>query len=101
MLSAAPRVFNRLDTAFAQQLQMCEVQNTRSSVERPVAPNRIEAVATKPEPKVTVAPFAVEAEDFGDVLIVEDEEPVRPSIVSGRNFRQLFSSLERKPHRVG
>jgi type II secretory pathway predicted ATPase ExeA len=101
MLSAAPKVINRLDTAFAQQLQMCEVEPSPAKVETPVVTNRIEAIEAKPEPRVAVAQLADEPEDFGDVLVVDDELPIGPAIVSGRNFRQLFSSLEMKPHRVG
>lgn len=104
LLAAAPRVLNRLDTAFAQQLQMCEVEPAPvvSVVEKPALANRVEPVTIKTEP-VAVAQIAEETEDFGDVLVVEDERSMGPSIVSGRNFRQLFSSLEAgvKPHRVG
>jgi type II secretory pathway predicted ATPase ExeA len=101
MLATAPRVINRLDTVFAQQLKMCEIEPAPAA-EVPVAMNRIEPIATKLEPAAEEQ-YADEADDFGDVLIVEDERPMGPSIVSGRNFRQLFSSLEMgaKPHRAG
>jgi type II secretory pathway predicted ATPase ExeA len=101
MLATAPKVINRLDTVFAQQLQMCEIETAPVVAEAPAVVNRIDSVATKAEPIVAVAQIADEPEDFGDVLIVEDERSSGPSIVSGRNFRQLFSSLEMKPHRVG
>ena len=102
MLAAAPKVINRLDTAFAQQLKMCEVEPAPVATEVLAPVNRIEQIAVKPEP-VAVVQLEEEPEDFGDVLIVEDERPMGPAIVSGRNFRQLFSSLEMgaKPHRVG
>ncbi len=112
MLATAPRVINRLDTAFARQLKMCEI--AAAPVAEKIAPpeptNRIERLAIKIEPAV-IAQVAEETEDseeiqtadFGDILIVEDERPMSATIVSSRNFRQLFSSLEmgNKPHRVG
>jgi type II secretory pathway predicted ATPase ExeA len=103
VLAAAPKVINRLDTVFAQQLKMCEIEPTPVVVEAPVGPNQCDAHAVKSEPKVAVAQMADEPEDFGDVLVVDDERSIGPAIVSGRNFRQLFSSLEvgAKPHRVG
>jgi hypothetical protein len=106
MLAAAPKVINRLDTAFAQQLKMCELQAESEALlpavkTEPV--NRLEQVVIKAEP-IAFAPIEeIESADFGDILIVEDERPAGPTIVSSRNFRQLFSSLEtnNKPHRVG
>ncbi|MDZ4659096.1 MAG: ATP-binding protein [Bythopirellula sp.] len=112
MLAHAPRVINRLDTAFAQQLKMCEIA-AAPVAEKTVAPepaNRLERMAIKIEPAV-IAQVAEETEEsaeihpagFGDILIVEDERPMSATIVSSRNFRQLFSNLEMgsKPHRVG
>jgi type II secretory pathway predicted ATPase ExeA len=99
MLSVAPRVINRLDTAFAQQLRQCEIE--LASVEEPVhhqPESRLELTRTKVEP--AVATMAVEPEftdpaiNYGDVLVVEDERPVAAAIVPSRNFRQLFSNLE-------
>jgi type II secretory pathway predicted ATPase ExeA len=103
MLASAPKVINRIDTVFAQQLKMCELEAAPMAMESPEVANCIEAVTIIPEPTVSVAQISDEPEDFGDVLIVEDERSVGPSIVSGRSFRQLFSSLELgvKPHRVG
>lgn len=101
MLATAPKVINRLDTVFAQQLKMCEVDAETTVIEPAVSASHIETVAIKQEPVVAVAQFAEEPEVFGDVLIVEDEHSAGPAIVSGRSFRQLFSSLEMKPHRVG
>jgi hypothetical protein len=102
MLASAPRVINRLDTAFAQQIQMCEVESAIATHELSQPVNRIEQVVCEPE-TVAVTQVEEETEDFGDILIVEDERSLGPAIVSGRNFRQLFSSLEMgaKPHRVG
>jgi anion-transporting ArsA/GET3 family ATPase len=106
MLASAPRVINRLDTAFAQQLKMCEIE--AAPVVDEIIPsepiNRIERLAINAEPAV-VSQVAEEVEtaDFGDILIVEDERPMSATIVSSRNFRQLFSSLEMgsRSHRVG
>ena len=106
MLATAPRVINRLDTAFAQQLKMCEIE-TAPVVDEiiPSEPiNRIERLAIKAQPAVdSQLTEEVETADFGDILIVEDERPMSATIVSSRNFRQLFSSLEMgsKSHRVG
>lgn len=107
MLAVAPKVINRIDTAFAQQLKMCELQAESEALLAPVKvepATRLEQVALNAEP-ISFAQMEeeVEAADFGDVLIVEDERTTGPTIVSSRNFRQLFSSLEasNKPHRVG
>ncbi len=106
MLAAAPKVINRIDTAFAQQLKMYELQAESAALlsptpTEPLSP--LQQVTFKPEPLALAPSEEVEPADFGDVLIVEDERPVGPTIVSSRNFRQLFSSLEtnNKPHRVG
>lgn len=102
MLTAAPRVINRLDTAFAQQLLMCEIEPAPAvSKSGSPAKHRVEP-AHRTEP-VSLVQLDEEADDFGDILIVDDERPQGPSIVSGRNFRQLFSNLESgaRPHRVG
>jgi hypothetical protein len=99
MLSVAPRVINRLDTAFAQQLRQCEIE--LASVEEPIHHQPVSHLAlprTKVEPAVaTIAvepEFADPAINYGDVLVVEDERPVAAAIVPSRNFRQLFSNLE-------
>jgi hypothetical protein len=112
MLSIAPRVINRLDTAFAQQLKQCEVALESAAVEpvvRQEPVNRLERLAIKTEPMISVKaePEVIEIEEpaiaYGDVLIVEDERPAAVAIVPSRNFRQLFSSLEtaNRPHRCG
>ena len=112
MLSIAPRVINRLDTAFAQQLKQCEVALESVAVEpvvRQESVNRLERLAINTEPtiSVNVEPEVIELEEpaiaYGDVLIVEDERPAAVTIVPSRNFRQLFSSLEtaNRPHRCG
>lgn len=106
MLATAPRVINRLDTAFAQQLKLCEiaVAPVAEKIVSTEPVNRIERLAIKIEP-VAVVQVAVEtqAAHFGDILIVEDERPMSATVVSSRNFRQLFSNLEMgsKPQRVG
>jgi hypothetical protein len=86
---------------------MCELQAETEALLAPVKvepATRLEQVALNAEP-ISFAQMEeeVEAADFGDVLIVEDERTTGPTIVSSRNFRQLFSSLEanNKPHRVG
>jgi type II secretory pathway predicted ATPase ExeA len=101
MLVTAPKVINRLDTVFAQQLKMCEIEIASPTIESPISAIRTDTAVIKPEPAMAVAQIVDNTEDFGDVLVVEDERSAGPSIVSGRSFRQLFSSLEMKPHRVG
>lgn len=109
LLAAAPKVINRLDTAFAQEIKQYEIELTPPA--KPIAKsvNRIEklalsveAVAVPMNNAVKFAP-AEPRVDFGDVLVIEDDRPVGPTIAPGRNLRQLFSTLEKgtKPHRVG
>jgi type II secretory pathway predicted ATPase ExeA len=105
-LTSAQRVFNQLDRSFAQELQSCE------PVLQPAPPVvAAEVPAAQPEPAAIefwkkpdevldeVAQAAAEYEEpltaaSANVLIVEDERPLGPTVVSGRNFRQLFSNLE-------
>jgi type II secretory pathway predicted ATPase ExeA len=111
MLATAPRVINRLDTAFAQQLKMCEiaVAPAEKQITRQEPINRLEHLAIPVESvaatKIEPAKISTDAPtvSYGELLIVEDELPLGPALVSARNFRQLFSNLEMgsKSHRVG
>ncbi len=107
MLAFAPRVINRLDTAFAQELKMCEIAVAPAQEEttRHEPANRLEQMAIPVESMTVkkIEPAESPTVGYGDLLIVEDEHPRGPAVVSSRNFRQLFSNLEMgsKPHRVG
>jgi type II secretory pathway predicted ATPase ExeA len=105
LLASAPRVINRLDTAFARQLKMCEMESPAPEMSVPqVEPvNRVEVLPMKSPALAAEIEAATPAADYGDILIVEDELTAGPAIVPSRNFRRLFSSLEMtaKPHRVG
>jgi type II secretory pathway predicted ATPase ExeA len=105
-LITATRVFNQLDATFAQELLSCEppIQSAPSAT-------AVESPAPQPEPAVfdpwsqpdetldeaaeTAAEFEVPLPAASEsILIVEDERPLGPAVVAGRNFRQLFTSLE-------
>ncbi|TWU28430.1 ExeA family protein [Bythopirellula polymerisocia] len=111
VLTSAPRVINRLDTAFAQQLKMCEQAAT---ADLPVKEPETIASTSKKE-----ADIAIVEEDLEEIfeleeslpmpnsqtaksapalnrelLVIEDEVVAGPTVVSSKCFRQLFSSLE-------
>ncbi len=108
LLARAPRVVNRLDSVFSEQLHTCEgdlrVKSAASaeaitqeppSEQQPIphvlenlgSTQVIEFEALNPLENVTLTP--------GDILIVEDDESRGPEIVPSRNYRRLFSSLEK------
>jgi len=82
LLAEAPRVDNRTDTTFAQQLQQLEILETSKSALEPNATDEQEETS------------ACLPEEFGDVLIIEENERPETTVVEGKKFRQLFSSLE-------
>jgi type II secretory pathway predicted ATPase ExeA len=98
MLSLAPRVINRLDTAFAQQLKECEIEFVATQEPIQKQPARLELPRTMVEPAVATIvaepEFADPTINYGDVLVVEEDRPTAAAIVPSRNFRQLFSNLE-------
>jgi hypothetical protein len=87
LLAEAPRVVNRTDTAFAQQLQQMEITETVVAT--------TEVLTTNPE-TLTVAdgPEPAAVSRCGEVLIIDDNLESQPAVVEGQQFRQLFSSLE-------
>ncbi len=84
LLAEAPRVANRTDTAFAQQLQELEAIETPGSV-------LLSNDSDEPEDSATTA---FKSNDPGDVLVIEDSDQPQTTVVNGQKFRQLFSSLE-------
>ncbi|MGI9427083.1 MAG: ExeA family protein [Bythopirellula sp.] len=88
LLAEAPRVVNRTDTAFAQQLQQLEVTETVFST--------TEDLADQPETVAVDAaePTTADLSNYGDVLVIEDNAQPQTTVVEGQQFRQLFSSLE-------
>ena len=96
LLSSAPKVVNRHDTFFAQQLQQFEIAETPTittsanenhkddSIQQPL-PDESSECATMTEIPVEVP---------GDLLVVEEEFDKKIEVVPGNNFRQLFSSLQ-------
>jgi type II secretory pathway predicted ATPase ExeA len=106
LLAAAPRVINRLDTAFASQLRELDTGERPRSVKR-----KVEVAATPevkcaelhdfdteldPEdsPEVRLVEELLVAREPGELLVVEDARRAPAMLVPGRKFRQLFSSLE-------
>lgn len=110
LLASAPAVVNRLDTAFAGDLQECVAAEIAEEaiVEDAAEPAIEETIRletafldesdTELDPEEDELPASVETpvmyESVGDLLIVEDERLARAEVVTGRRFRQLFSSLE-------
>jgi len=93
LLAEAPRVENRTDTAFAQQLQQLE------TVETPVASPQSNVLVDKVRDKVEIeteeaSTTAFHTDEPGDVLVIEEDDQPQTTIVEGQKFRQLFSSLE-------
>lgn len=111
LLATAPRVINRLDTAFASQLQELALPETTSP-----AVDSAEVASTPivegdepddfdteldPEdaPEVRLVEDTIAEREPGEVLVVEDHRRAQVTLVPGRKFRQLFSSLETaQPH---
>jgi len=111
LLATAPRVINRLDTAFACQLldithQEDPVELARTSSE----PESLDPVTFEPaaiedvefdteldsveEEEMLLAADSHPTHDPGDLLVIEDEGRPQMQIVQGRQFRQLFSTLQ-------
>ena len=116
LLARAPRVINRLDTAFAGELLDCQIQESSSPAAEIVELSGSESDAsclsdgdTELDPEedgeinlqMTSEPTPLEAP--GDILIVEDEGRPQVSIVPGCEFRQHFNCLEtqQSPARIG
>lgn len=89
LLSSAPKVVNRYDTFFAEQLQQFE------NLE---APSITIESNTELKPALDDAVHALAESDNvqeipGELLVVEDETAQLIEVVAGKQFRQLFSSL--------
>ncbi|MCH7751775.1 MAG: hypothetical protein IH898_06420, partial [Planctomycetes bacterium] len=112
LLATAPRVINRLDTAFAYQLRDFAIQDvstdsigtassTSTTTDALTSPdfNPLEVAGsdTEIDPEEGVEILAADSpaeRDPGDVLVIEEEGRAHVNLVAGRQFRQLFSSLQ-------
>jgi len=113
LLSDAPQVTNRTDTTFARQLKQCEdsVDATSDATARQkvdahpetllhlgvaatLAPNVSSPPEEDPLDRQPVVLPPKTSDNNGPVLQVEDEGRPHATIVPGRQFRRLFSSLE-------
>ena len=108
LLASAPHVINRMDSAFAGQLNRLELPQEQSLEDADPAPIQEspapsiqeeipspELVPTTPEPEVEELPSSTPfTESPGDVLVVEDKGRIQAEVVPGRQFRRLFSSLQ-------
>ena len=114
ILASAPRVLNRIDTAFAQQLREYEVaelhaalesHNEEVSAQLAVATREMVAEtedrpaealrAVEETAEEAIVPAEISALDSPrELLVVEDENRPNVAVVPGQKFRQLFSSLE-------
>ena len=106
LLASAPSVVNQLDTAFAGDLQECvptectfeETSELVAEQTIPLEPATFNEVDTELDQEeeafeeTTDEPITFESTT--DLLIVEDERLARAEVVTGRRFRQLFSTLE-------
>lgn len=108
LLATAPRVINRLDTAFAGQLKdflLPEIttKTKDSAVDSPspnLGPLDQDDFDTELDPEEDDVAEALPAtvtharRDPGEILVVEDVGRPQVKLVPGRKYRQLFSSLQ-------
>jgi len=109
LLAEAPRVTNRADASFSQQLQEFEAFEMTCSTPATVATSDVNDVGDDKRDVIMDASQEAESEasiewaeprretaelGTGDVLVIEDNEAPTAEIVNGPKFRQLFSSLE-------
>lgn len=101
LLETAPRVINRLDTAFAAQLRelALPVASSSSSPIPVVDYGALDEIDTELDPidlaEVRLAEESRAQRDPGELLVVEDHRRAHVALVPGKKFRQLFSSLEK------
>ncbi len=96
LLATAPRVINRLDTAFAYQLREFAIQDV-STDSTGTAASSTTTTTTELDPEEGVETLAADSpaeRDPGEVLVIEEEGRAHVNLVAGRQFRQLFSSLQ-------
>ena len=122
LLESAQRVFNQIDTSFAQQMKECEAveeisiasdqskpiiiaeQDELSQPERVVEEEHaLEMVEELVEDVSQATSNNSTPEETHQVLVVENDRAPKAEVVPGRKFRQLFSSLEsaENPARFG
>ena len=90
LLSSAPKVVNRYDTFFAEQLQQFEITETATMTLDEDA--KLQSLRT--EPSEAKGETEDPQEIPGALLVVEDEAVEKIEVVPGKQFRQLFSSLQ-------
>ena len=83
LLAEAPRVENRTDTSFAQQLQQLEATEVSISA---AASLPSASVDNEEEPSTT----AFVAEEPGEVLVIEENEPPQTTVIEGKKFRSFL-----------
>jgi len=106
LLACAPHVVNHSDTDFAQQLRASEATPVDSPLDTSGEKGKSKITVSE-EIAVTDTPATCLHEELEeqsatthfsstacDVLVIEDEGRTRAEVVSGRQFRQLFSSLQ-------
>lgn len=119
LMRTAPQVINRLDRAFAADLDRCIVeveaakgtdasrglarfaQPAEQNVPAPLTASRSKAELAHIRLHDLASAGASAAgdgysalENYGELLVIEDDDRPAASIVAGRQFRRLFSCLE-------
>ena len=109
LLSEAPKVINRLDTAFAAELdqlfsadsvvEVAAVDHpTETATLSPIEEAFLDEEDTELDPEedleFTVEAQCVFAEAPTEVLVIDEQSAPQAELVEGKQFRQLFSSLE-------
>ncbi|MCH2115360.1 MAG: AAA family ATPase [Pirellulales bacterium] len=103
ILSSAQRVVNRNDTTFGPQLRQFEIVEAAAvTVDTEFASPEFASPESAPSLEDVAAYEATNVAgcdspetDAGELLVVEDPSGVDVDVVSGKHFRQLFSSLQR------
>ena len=108
LLATAPRVINRLDTAFAGQLRklahpeisvcLAASETEPMPTDSAVAKEKYDEIDTEvdidDEKETHLTTESVASPEPGDLLVIEDEGRPQVQLVQGKQFRQLFSTLQ-------
>ncbi|MCG8450689.1 MAG: AAA family ATPase [Pirellulales bacterium] len=99
LLCSAPKVLNQDDTTFAEQIQQFEVSVPAGIEEEEDHQLGSPCVETSKTGAVCQDVTSIQEETPteigpGELLIVEDETSSKVDVVPGKQFRQLFSSLQ-------
>jgi hypothetical protein len=98
-LRSARQVTNRLDRMFAAELARCAPRVNEPGLASPAPATKPAMAPPVPSPSPAAdEPLAPRSSLLAplptDLLIVEDDDATAASVVPGRQFRRLFSSLE-------